>query len=558
MTIDIKEIKKSLRNAMMAVGLQGTFVKVLEGPKNIIVYVDPDDSPSVFQKKAKDLAFRLKKDKINILVDNAQKLIGISIPKYTAAFYGNLADVKLEGLKIPIGVSQTLSETKKVKRKISETEEVEFNANEPIIHDFEKYPHLIIAGSTGSGKSRMLHSILYNLITANPNSINIIPIDFKGTELRLYEKFMPSDFTHVEEVEEVSNLLEKLVAIMETRYKECFKDKYTNIDEYNKDKDNAIKLNRIFLVIDEYADMILASKKLGTFISTTLVRLAQKGRAAGIHLIISTQRPTVDILSGHLKANIEAKIALKVSTAIDSRIVLDEEGAEDLIPGEFIYKVGTCIPGNCFFIDLNPIKENLFGIKVEQKPANNNTNNTNNKVKTKPYPGVFPTEDLVRYTSARVPGFPKYTWMDVVWGEIKRHKEMTLFDLISKLSYQLGLPFERIQFKIRLCINLLEVYKKVKSEQDIKNDSFYVTEFYCKNWKIINLVWEKERSSTEYVSIEDQLFPNKTSKSNLWTIQEEKEISTMLKKIPLGKRIDLIKNAIANLKNPMKGGEKYE
>ncbi len=201
------------------------------------------------------------------------------------------------------------------------------------ITDLSKMPHLLIAGATGSGKSvavnTMIVSILYK---AKPNEVKFVMIDPKMLELSVYDGIPHMLMPVVVDPKEASGSLAALVEEMETRYKIMSESGVRNIDGFNKKAKKGIidyaPMPYIVVVIDELADlMMVSSKKVEMYIA----RLAQMARAAGIHLIVATQRPSVDVLTGLIKANFPARISFKVSSKVDSRTILDGQGAELLL-----------------------------------------------------------------------------------------------------------------------------------------------------------------------------------------------------------------------------------
>jgi len=196
----------------------------------------------------------------------------------------------------------------------------EFGNGDPVIVDLSKMPHLLIGGSTGSGKSICLHSII-NSLTLNCNNVLFSLIDLKRVEFSSYKDrsnlFSPIAQSSQEAIYVLTNLVEE----MESRFKKLEKMGYRDISQ-------AKNMPYIVVIIDEFADLMLSSRKI---IQGLVCRLAQKSRAAGIHLILATQRPSADIITGLIKANFPAKISCKVSSAINSRILLDKNGAEKLL-----------------------------------------------------------------------------------------------------------------------------------------------------------------------------------------------------------------------------------
>ena len=191
-----------------------------------------------------------------------------------------------------------------------------------IYTDIARMPHCLIAGATGSGKSVCLDSIITSLVVKDGNDIEIFAVDTKRTELTRYAGI--PDVHVITEAEDAIQMLANMCNVMENRYKSLEKYGCRNIDELRAAGYKAVD---IVIVIDEFADLMLLS---GKTVEQYVVRLAQKARAAGIHLIIATQRPTRDVITGLIKANIPTRICLKTTSGLESRIVLDRNGAENL------------------------------------------------------------------------------------------------------------------------------------------------------------------------------------------------------------------------------------
>ncbi len=201
-------------------------------------------------------------------------------------------------------------------------------AGKPFVADLQKMPHLLIAGKTGSGKSVAMNSFLISLLWQNsPDKLKLILVDPKRVELSLYNN-LPYLLTPViVEPEKCVSALAWAVAEMNRRYKLFEKAKCRNITEYN-DKHKDEKEPFIVIVIDELADLMMVA---GKDVEAAICRIAQMARAVGMHLIVATQRPSVDVVTGLIKANLPARIAFKVSSGIDSRTIIDQIGAEDLL-----------------------------------------------------------------------------------------------------------------------------------------------------------------------------------------------------------------------------------
>jgi S-DNA-T family DNA segregation ATPase FtsK/SpoIIIE len=240
-------------------------------------------------------------------------------------------------------------------------------SNEVIVADLTKMPHLLIAGATGQGKSVGINAILLSLLyRKHPSEVKLVLIDPKKVELPIYSEIakhflaqLPnSDEAIITDTSRVIYTLNSLCIEMDQRYELLKAARMRNIAEYN-DKFNRRKLNPekghrflpyIVLVIDEFADLIMTA---GKEVELPLGRLAQLARAVGIHLIIATQRPSVKIITGLIKANFPGRVAFKVSSNIDSRTILDCGGAERLIGrGDMLYNVGSdLIRLQCAYVD---------------------------------------------------------------------------------------------------------------------------------------------------------------------------------------------------------------
>lgn len=196
------------------------------------------------------------------------------------------------------------------------------NRGKKIVCNLANAPHILVAGTTGSGKSVFLHSCILSLIMAHPKDVDIIGIDPKGNE---FIDYAPLDnFTFVKETTSAIQYLKKLVDEMEMRYTQLSMARCRDIDEYNKT--NGF-MRRKVCIIDELADLMLTG---GRQVEDCIVRLAQKARACGIHLVLATQRPTADVVTGLIKSNIPTRVCFAVKSQIDSRIILDEKGGEKL------------------------------------------------------------------------------------------------------------------------------------------------------------------------------------------------------------------------------------
>ena len=208
-----------------------------------------------------------------------------------------------------------------------------------IIKDLAKIPHLLVAGATGTGKSVGVNSIITGLLyTKTPDEVKFIMVDPKMVELSLYNGLPHLLNPVITDMELVSNALQWCIEEMNKRYRILKQAHVKKITEYNKQLGYSA-MPYIVVIIDEMADLMLT---VGTDVESKIQRLAQMGRAVGLHLILATQRPTVQVITGLIKANVPGRIAFAVATAMESRIILDQTGAETLLGnGDMLYKDNT-------------------------------------------------------------------------------------------------------------------------------------------------------------------------------------------------------------------------
>lgn len=293
--------------------------------------------------------------------------IGIEVPSkspQTVSMKSVLATEKFQnsGFELPVALGKTIS-------------------NEIFVADLTKMPHLLMAGATGQGKSVGLNAILSSILyKKHPSEVKFVLVDPKKVELTLYNKIerhflakLPDDSEAIiTDTSKVINTLNSLCIEMDQRYDLLKIAMVRNIKEYNE-KFIVRKLNPeeghrylpyIVLVIDEFADLIMTA---GKEVETPIARLAQLARAIGIHLIIATQRPSVNVITGIIKANFPARIAFKVASKIDSRTILDAGGADQLIGrGDMLFSAGNdLVRIQCAFLD-TPEVENICSFIGDQ------------------------------------------------------------------------------------------------------------------------------------------------------------------------------------------------
>nr|WP_309139212.1 DNA translocase FtsK [Brevibacillus sp. RS1.1] len=239
---------------------------------------------------------------------------------------------------------------------------------EPIIADIKKMPHGLIAGSTGSGKSVCINSIIVSLLyKATPEQVRLLLIDPKMVELAPYNHLPHLVTPVVTEAKQATASLKWAVEEMEKRYALFVDAGVRDIDRYNQTTDD--QLPYIVIVIDELADLMMVSPQ---DVEDCIIRIAQKARACGIHLLLATQRPSVDVITGNIKANVPTRLAFAVFSQVDSRTILDQSGAERLLGrGDMLFLESGTTPvrlqGN--FVSDDEIERITHMIKKQRKPA---------------------------------------------------------------------------------------------------------------------------------------------------------------------------------------------
>ena len=319
---------RRLERKLADFGVEGEVVEILPGP--VITMYELRPAPGVKISKvaglSDDLALALRAPSVRIVAPIPGKAaIGLEIPN---------------NQRNPVYLSEILSspDFKESKSKLAIALGKDITGA-PFITDLSKMPHLLVAGATGTGKSVSLNAMIVAILfKASPEMVRFLIIDPKRIELSLYKDIPHLLHPVVTQPKEATRALQWAVEEMERRYVLLSDQGVRNIETYNKkimkegkkgEDDPACKpLPYIILVIDELADLMMASSRS---VEEAITRLAQMARAAGIHLIIATQRPSVDVLTGIIKANFPARISFQVSSKFDSRTILDTNGAEHLL-----------------------------------------------------------------------------------------------------------------------------------------------------------------------------------------------------------------------------------
>ncbi|RZJ66329.1 MAG: DNA translocase FtsK [Flavobacterium sp.] len=337
-------------------------IKATVGPSVTLYEIVPEAGIRISKIKSleDDIALSLSALGIRIIAPIPGKgTIGIEVPNKNPTMVSMksvIASAKFQEaeMELPIALGKTIS-------------------NETFVVDLAKMPHLLMAGATGQGKSVGLNAVLTSLLyKKHPAEVKFVLVDPKKVELTLFNKIERHYLAKLPDVEDaiitdnnkVINTLNSLCVEMDNRYSLLKDAMVRNIKEYN-DKFRNRKLNPeaghrflpyIVLVVDEFADLIMTA---GKEVETPIARLAQLARAIGIHLIIATQRPSVNVITGIIKANFPARIAFRVTSKIDSRTILDTQGADQLIGrGDLLYSNGNdVVRVQCAFVDTPEVEK---------------------------------------------------------------------------------------------------------------------------------------------------------------------------------------------------------
>ncbi|ERK59565.1 FtsK/SpoIIIE family protein [Gemella bergeri ATCC 700627] len=322
---DVVKKSKILQSTFNNFGIEVKIVKAIVGPSitQFQILPTPGTKVSKIVNLSNDIALNLAAKDVRIEAPIPGKsLIGIEIPN-TVNELVTMKEVFVNGKdNSPLSVA--------LGKDVS---------GEAIFTRLDKTPHLLIAGSTGSGKSVCVNTIITSILLKNkPDKVKLIMIDPKMVELSIYDGIPHLLTSVVTDPLKAADVLHKVVLEMENRYREFSRARVRNMEGYNKiaEKDpDYKKLPYIVVIIDELADLMMVSSKE---VEESIARIAQKARAAGIHMIIATQRPSVDVITGVIKTNIPSRIAFAVSSSVDSRTILDKSGAETLLgKGDMLY-----------------------------------------------------------------------------------------------------------------------------------------------------------------------------------------------------------------------------
>ncbi len=314
--------EKSLEKILLDFGVEGEVKKVSQGP--VVTLYEFEPAPGVKVSKiinlSEDIARNTSSESARIAIIPGSNTIGIELPKphRENVFVGEIISepsYKKKDIKLPIALGKSISGL-------------------PITGDLGSMPHLLIAGTTGSGKSVCINTIILSLLYKHsPEKCKFILIDPKMLELSTYEGIPHLLCPVITEAKRAASVLGWVVKEMENRYKLMTKVGVRNIDGYNEK--HKISMPYIVVIVDEMSDLMLVA---GKDIENYIQKLSQMARAAGIHIIMATQRPSVDVITGTIKANFPTRISFQVTSKIDSRTILGEQGAEQLLgKGDMLY-----------------------------------------------------------------------------------------------------------------------------------------------------------------------------------------------------------------------------
>jgi len=311
-----------LEKILMDFGVSGNIKKVSHGPVVTLNEFEPAAGVKVSKiiNLSDDIARNTSSESARIATIPGSNTVGIELPNnmrenvFLSEILAN-TDFKKKEIKLPIALGKNIS-------------------GKPIVGDLASMPHLLIAGTTGSGKSVCINTIILSLLYRHtPDKCKFILIDPKMLELSTYEGIPHLLCPVITEAKKAASVLGWVVKEMESRYRLMTKEGVRNIDGYNTK--HKLPMPYIVVVVDEMSDlMLVAGKEIENYIQ----KLSQMARAAGIHIIMATQRPSVDVITGTIKANFPTRISFQVTSKIDSRTILGEQGAEQLLgKGDMLY-----------------------------------------------------------------------------------------------------------------------------------------------------------------------------------------------------------------------------
>jgi S-DNA-T family DNA segregation ATPase FtsK/SpoIIIE len=320
---DAEGTSRRLTLALSDLGVEAHVVRAVVGPRVTRYELRLGSGVKVGKVRnlQQDIAYALAATEVRILAPIPGKsAVGVEVPNTRPAKV-TLGDVfqaypDANDWTLPVGLGKDIS-------------------GRAVFFDLSEMPHLLVAGTTGSGKSVMLNGLLTSLLlTTDPRQVKMVLIDPKRVELSQFGRVPHLITPVVTDVKKAANALAWAVAEMERRYEVLEKIGVRSVEAYNDRAETQMPC--VVVVIDELADLMMQA---GAKVEDAIIRLAQKARAVGIHIVVATQRPSVDVITGMIKANVPSRIAFAVSSQVDSRVILDSPGAEALLGmGDMLYK----------------------------------------------------------------------------------------------------------------------------------------------------------------------------------------------------------------------------
>ncbi|HEX5849899.1 MAG TPA: DNA translocase FtsK, partial [Rubrobacter sp.] len=320
---DAEGTSRRLTEALSDLGVEAHVVRAVVGPRVTRYEMRLGSGVKVGKVRnlQQDIAYALAATEVRILAPIPGKsAVGVEVPNTRPAKV-TLGDVfqsypDANDWTLPVGLGKDIS-------------------GRAVFFDLSEMPHLLVAGTTGSGKSVMLNGLLTSLLlTTDPRQVKMVLIDPKRVELSQFGRVPHLITPVVTDVKKAANALTWGVAEMERRYEVLERNGVRSLEGYNTKAE--VPMPYVVVVIDELADLMMQA---GAKVEDAIIRLAQKARAVGIHLVVATQRPSVDVITGMIKANVPSRIAFAVSSQVDSRVIMDNPGAEALLGmGDMLYK----------------------------------------------------------------------------------------------------------------------------------------------------------------------------------------------------------------------------
>lgn len=355
----LEEKKKELDEAFYHFNVPAHVVNMIQGPTVTRFELSVEKGVKVSRITAlqDDIKMALAAKDIRIEAPiPGTSLVGIEVPNQSPK-------------KIPLGQMITSKPFQQAESKLTVAMGFKIN-NEPLLMDIAKTPHALIAGATGSGKSVCINAILTSLLYKNhPDELKLLLIDPKMVELAPYNNLPHLVAPVITDVKAATASLKWAVEEMERRYKRFAELHVRNITAFNKKANYEQRMAKIIIVIDELADLMMMSPQE---VEQSIARIAQKARACGIHMILATQRPSVNVITGLIKANVPTRISFMVSSSIDSRTILDVGGAEKLLGnGDMLYLgngKNKPIRVQGAFVSDDEIDETVENVSSQMKP----------------------------------------------------------------------------------------------------------------------------------------------------------------------------------------------